>query len=97
VVARVYGIKMVGMMEAGAPICLDGVACSQIVAVSVFVIFPFQQKTQKMACKNTILVYHPWVPPHGYANRRWGNPARMQHNSTNAEGCVDDDLRADKL
>jgi len=22
----------------------------------------------------------PWAPPHDYANRRWGNPARTQHN-----------------
>jgi len=22
----------------------------------------------------------PWVPPHAYVNRRWGNPAQTQHN-----------------
>jgi len=33
--------------------------------------------------------YHTWVPPHAYANRRWGNPARTQHSpvlTAKAEG-----------
>ena len=28
-----------------------------------------------------ILGVTPWAPPHAYANRRWGNPARTQHNT----------------
>jgi len=35
------GVKMVGMMEVGALISLDGVASSRIVSASAFVTFPF--------------------------------------------------------
>ena len=28
-----------------------------------------------------ILGVTPWAPPHAYANRRWRNPARTQHNT----------------
>jgi len=53
------------------------------VGVSAFVIFPLHQKMQNM-CKNMTvgpLGINPWVPPYAYANKRWGNPARTQHNS----------------
>jgi len=40
-------------MEVGAPISPDGVASSQIVGASAFVIFPLHYTIQKMACKNT--------------------------------------------
>ena len=39
----------------------------------------------------------PWVPPHVYANRMWGNPARRQHNPVLRQRVVHNDLRADKL
>ena len=39
----------------GAPISPDGVASSRIVDASASVIFPCFIKTQKMACKNTIV------------------------------------------
>jgi len=68
------------MMEAGAPISPDGVASSRIVGASASVIFPLHHTTQKMACENTIVGYHPVGTPHAYAIRRWGDPARMQHN-----------------
>ena len=54
-------------------------------------------KTQKMACKNTIVGYHPVGAPHTYVNRRWGNPARTQHNSVLRQRVVHEYLRADKL
>ena len=98
---RASGIKMVGMAEVGTPISLDRVA-------SGCVIFTLHQKTQKMASKDMIVRYHPCAPPHAYENR-WGNPAKMQHNSvlgcrlqgcvklSMMQGCVNDDLRADGL
>jgi len=67
-------------MEVGAPINPDEVLSSQTVGASAFVIFPLHHKTQRMACKNMFVGNHPWAPPHAYTNRRWGNPARMQHN-----------------
>jgi len=43
----------------GAPISLDGVASSWIVGASAFIIFPLLNTTEKPACKNTIVGYHP--------------------------------------
>ena len=38
------------------------------------------------------------MPPHAYANRRWGKPSQNAAQlSAKAEGCVHDDPRADKL
>jgi len=45
---------MVGIVLVGAPISLDG-----IIGGSAFLISASHQKTQKMACKNTIVWYHP--------------------------------------
>ena len=36
---RASGVKMLGMMEVGAPISLDRVASSRIVGASAFVIY----------------------------------------------------------
>jgi len=55
-------------MEVGAAISLDG-----IVGASAFVVFPLHRKTQKMACKNTIVGSE--------AHRMWGNPVRTQHGA----------------
>jgi len=41
--------------------------------------------------------YHPVALPHTYANRRWGNPARTQHNPVLGGRVVNDDLKADGL
>jgi len=40
-----------------------------------------------------ILGVTPWAPPHAYANRRWGNPARTQHNTVLRQRVVNDDPR----
>jgi len=38
-------------------------------------------KAKRWLAKLQNMGYNPWTPPHAYANRRWGNPARTQHNS----------------
>jgi len=85
-------------VEVVAPISLDGVVFSQIVGVSAFVIFPLHQKTRKMACKNTIVEYHPMGAPTYLRKEEVGKP---NQNATQlcakAQACVNDDLRTDKL
>jgi len=72
---------MVGMIEVGAPISLDRVVSSQIIGASAFVIFFLHHKTQKMACKNTIVGYNPMGTPTCLHKQEVGNPARMQRRS----------------
>jgi len=71
---RASGIKMVG-----APISQDRVAVHPD-CWSACVIFILLQKIQKMANKDMTFGYHCVGAPHAYTNRRWGNPAGMQHN-----------------
>jgi len=58
VAGRASGIKMVEMMESGAPIVRMGWCQSQSDGVCASVIFPLHHKTQKMACIT------PQTPPH---------------------------------
>ena len=48
VLGRASGVKMVEMVEVGAPISLDGWQSIQIVGASACVIFILLQKIQKM-------------------------------------------------
>ena len=51
-----------------------------IVGASAGVIFILLPKSRRWRIKIWHLGITPWAPPHAYANRRWGNPVRMQHN-----------------
>ena len=57
-------MKMVGMVEVGAPISQDGVAVHQIVGAAACVIFILLQKIQKMANKDMTFGYHFVGTPH---------------------------------
>jgi len=59
---RASGIKMVGIVEMGAPISLDGWQSIRIVGASACVIFILQQKIQKMV-KCTFWYQLTWVVP----------------------------------
>jgi len=82
----------------GALISLDGVASSRIVGTSAFIIFPLHHKTQKMACKNMIVGYHLVGSATCLHKQEVG---RLSQNAAQlcakANGCVHDDLSADKL
>ena len=78
-----------------APISQDGVALHPDCWCICLFYLHFVQKIQKMANKDMTFGHHPMGPPHAYANRRWGNPARTQHNTVLGRSCVNDDLRAD--
>jgi len=66
------------------------------VGASACVIFTLLQKIQKMTNKDMTFGYHAVGTPHSYANRKWRNPAGMQHNPR-VQGCVNFHLRADGL
>jgi len=61
---------MVGMTEVGAPVSQDGVAVHPVCGASACAIFILIRKIQKMVNKDMTFGYHPWAPPHVYANRR---------------------------
>jgi len=69
-----------GMMEVAR--CLVQRGGAQLDCRCIYLCYlPLHHKIQKiMVGKSMIIGYHLRVPPHAYANRRWGNPARMQHN-----------------
>jgi len=58
----------------------EGVAPNWTVSVSISVIFPCTIKFRRWLAKVRLLGITPWAPSHAYANMRWGNPARTQHN-----------------
>jgi len=59
----------------------DGVAPSQTVGASASVVFPCTiKRRRKWLAKVRLLGITPWAPTHAYTKRRWGNPARTQHN-----------------
>ena len=94
---RASGVKM-GDDGGGSLISPDGVAPSRIVGVSASYL-PLHHKTQKkMVCKNMIVGYHNVGAPTCLHKQKVGKPS--QHAAqpcAKAEGCVHDDLRADKL
>jgi len=47
----------------------------------IAVILSCQIKRRRLCAKIRLLGIIPWAPTHAYANRRWGSPARIQHNS----------------
>jgi len=63
-------------MEVEVPISLHGVASSQMVGVSAFVIFPLHHKTQKTGCKNMLVEYHPMVTPICLHKQEVGKPSQ---------------------
>jgi len=82
-------------MEVGAPVSLNGVVSSWIVHASAS---PCTIKLSRWHAKIQLLGITPWMPPHAYANRRWGKPSQnAEQLFAEAEGCVHEDLRANKL
>jgi len=74
----------------------EGVAPSWTVGVSTSVIFPCTIKIQKiMVAKSTIIGYHPWAPH--TPTQTGGEETQPERSTAEAEGCIRDDLRADKL
>jgi len=79
---RASGVKIVGWQKWWHQLVTMGWQSIWIVgapAASAHVIFILPQKIQKMVNKDMTLGYHLYAPTHAYANRRWGNPAGMQH------------------
>ena len=72
---------------------------SWIVGVSTSVIFPCTIKIQKiMVGKSMIIGYYPVGAPTCLRKQEVGKPSQNAAQScAEAEGCVHDDLRADKL
>jgi len=74
-------IKNWGLWGWGA-VSSDMVAPTQTVGASATIIFPCSTKSRRFSWWRAIIFLDltPWAPPHAYVNRRWGNPARTQHN-----------------
>jgi len=83
----------------GSLISWEWVAPSWTVGVSTSVIFPCTIKIQKiMVEKSTIIAYHPVGAPTCLRKQEVGIPSQnAAQPCAKAEGCVHDDLRADKL
>jgi len=48
-----------------------------------------------MVAKSTIIGYHPWAPH--TPTQTGGEETQPERSTAEAEGCIRDDLRADKL
>jgi len=89
--------KMVRMAELGVPISQDGWQCIRIVDAYACVIFILLQKIRKMANKGDIC-----ISPRGHSTclrkQQVGKPSwNAAEPCARAQGCVNDELRADGL
>jgi len=98
VAGRASGVK-VGDDGGCLLISSEGVTPSWTVGVCTSVIFPCTIKIQKiMVGKSTIVGYHPVGAPTCLRKQEVGKPSQnAAQPCAKAEGCVHDDLKADKL
>jgi len=69
-----------GMAEVGAPISLDGVAVHPDCWYVFLCYLHFAAENPEDGEQRFDIWLSPRGRPHVYVNRRWGNPAGMQHN-----------------
>jgi len=77
---RASGVKMTWMAEVGTPISQDGVAVHPDCWCVCLCYLHFAPESPEDGEQRYEIWYHPMGTPHVYANRKWRNPARMQHN-----------------
>jgi len=72
VAGRASGVKMVGMMEVGAPISLDGWHQAGLLVHLPLLSSLCTIKLIRWSAKIQLLGITLWATPHAYVNRMWG-------------------------
>jgi len=95
---RASGVKWWGWQRLGCQLVRMGWQSIRIVSASVCVMFILLQKVQKMANKDMTFGYYPVGAPICLCKQKVEKPSwNAAQPFARADGCVNDDLRADGL